>query len=121
MKEEVINQLIEYMEQSKDFILQEAPDIIREMFLYEKISAWCGFIFCVFCFFSCISVFIYSWYYPSLDNYGCLKTETFMPRLFSTVLSFLAFIGLISNLDTLIKIYFAPKYFIIKIILGWKQ
>lgn len=121
MKEEILNELLLYMNETKDFILQQSPEVIQQMFLYYKINNWIGVAFGSLLSAIALGVFIYSWIKPVYDEpYKDLSLLTFLCRVASTVVLLICFVTTVESVDGLIKLYFAPKFFIIQKILTMK-
>lgn len=114
MDEKITQELLKYMNETKDFILQEAPDVIIQMMSYHKITAWMGLLFSVLVIMISIFIILYFCFYPSYDKYENITIITFLGRFIpiSVILMFL--LPVFQNVDDLIHIYIAPKHFIIK-------
>lgn len=116
MKEEILKKLLEYIQASGDFILEQAPDIIKQALAYEKISTW----FCTILMFVLVtiglSVAYYFWKHPKFDSYNSRTISSFFGVMIPSIVVPLLFIQFCSCVDTLIKIYIAPKYFLIQLI-----
>jgi hypothetical protein len=121
MNEKIVEQLLEYMNVTKDFILSESPELIREIISYEKYL--CIFSISIFLplLVICISIFTYNWLYPSICNYGSISTKTFLRMLIPGFIAFISFGILMDACTGYIKIKTAPKYFIIQKIVNLKR
>lgn len=121
MNEKIIEQLIEYMNVTKDFVLAESPELIREILAYEKyLSIFC---LCVFIplLLICLGIFIYTWINPVYEEYGSLAFKSILPLFICGGISVISFGIIIEAATGLIKINTAPKYFIIKKIVNLKE
>lgn len=120
MKDEIANKLLQYLERSKDFLLEETPIVIQQALKYEKISCLLSMIFILVL--MCVGTIIaYScWKNPKLTEFKNWEiTSIFgviIPLLFSPVF----ICQFYCSLDKMIKIYIAPKYFLISLIANLK-
>ena len=103
----MIKKLIEYIEGTKDFILEQAPDIIQQILEYDTkstilwlclacIVALCGAALCVHGYFSTQSTF----------------EKPYL--IFAYMLTPFAIIAIFACCDNLIKIKIAPKYYVLE-------
>lgn len=117
-KDQLWQTLIEHIENSKDFMLEQAPDFIQEALKYEKVSAFINAGIMAILFTTALGVAYYFWKYPTLDKYGSREFLSvfgvFIPLIF--VVPTVA--QLCISIDKLVKIYVAPKYFLINLIMG---
>lgn len=121
MNEKIVEALLKYMNETKDFILSESPELIREILEYEKYLC----IFCLSIFIPilliCMFFIFFNWMYPSLDKYGSISSKSFLGMMIPGVISLISFGILIDAYTGLIKIRTAPKYFIIQKIIKLKE
>lgn len=120
MTDEIIKQLLEYINQSKDFVLEQAPDLINEILTYEKYSS----IYQIIIFFSVLIIslsYFYNQFPLERDKFDFVKTEYLFKACISGFITFVCTGATISNLIKLVKIYTAPKYFLIEFILNLKK
>lgn len=120
MNEKLIDELLNYMERTKDFITQECPELILEILKYHKILNFCNITIFLPILIISLIVFIYFWKFPYVDKYDCTSTGTLISMMISGFSSVFCFIILIQSVEALIKIYTAPKYFIIHCLLKMK-
>lgn len=103
----MIKKLLEYIEGTKDFILEQAPDIIQQILEYETRSTMLWM--CLFSFLTFIGVIVCIWGVFSkksiFDKPGAMVGFLITPMMV---------IGLMANLDNLIKIKVAPKYYVME-------
>lgn len=116
MKEEILEQILKYINETKDFILEQTPDLFQQIIKYEKISAIFGVCIYSFIFILLCGLSIYVWK-SSIDE-NDIKGYL---RFVFPFLSFIFFMSLIFSIETLIKINVAPKYFIIHKLVGDKK
>src|SRR5271169_3265720 len=113
MNEKLCEQILEYMKGTGDFILKEMPEVILQAIQYHWMSNLIGFILSSIFFILGISYLFYILSHIEIDKYGSWSGFTFASCWISTAISILCFGILIGSCDTLIKISYAPKYFII--------
>jgi hypothetical protein len=116
MKEEVIAKLMDYLQRTEDFALQEIPEVITQALRYEKINGWATASL-MMVLILCLSVTAFLFYkFPSLDKYGdrtfLSEWGMFLPLIVVPIF----FVQLCMSVDKLIKIYCAPKYYLIELI-----
>lgn len=109
MNEELIKKIIEYMESSKDFIVEQAPDIIQQMLKYETFNNIFGLIIAVIILFVSIGVFIYGKYSNKTDKIYFNVYNYVSIWLFIAAFAISAF-----AINNLVKIKISPKYFVIE-------
>ena len=114
MKEELLQKLTEYMTGTKDFFLENAPDFFQQMLAYEKTSTIFAITILSMLFLGCLLFSIYCFTNPCDDRYSI--RELF--KAFSIIGCCAFFAALCFNIDTLIKIKIAPKYYIISSLIG---
>lgn len=114
---QVWQKLIEYMESTGDFLLEQAPDLIQQVLRYEKIAALVSTITAVTLLAIALSFAYYFWNYPGLDKHGSRD----FPSILGLMLPLAAFLPLLillmCSVDKIIKICVAPKFFLIELFL----
>lgn len=70
MNEMIIEELLSYMNSTKDFVLNEYPEVVSQIFLYEKFSNLSAAIFSGSFFLICVFVAIYFCRNPTLGEYS---------------------------------------------------
>lgn len=116
MNESIIDKLLEYIDQTKDFVLDQAPDIFNQIIQYSTMSIimWTcslGSLTVI----GCTLIFIY------LKNYRRESIFDHGYALFSLWLTPFLLFGTIVCADELIKVKVAPKYYIIKKLINIKR
>lgn len=121
MNEKIVEELLKYMNETKDFILSESPELIREILSYEKWS--CIFLLSILLplLIICLCLIVYNWIYPTLDKYESRTLGSMYLILIPSIISFVCFGILMEAGNSLIKINKAPKYFIIQKIININQ
>lgn len=121
MNEKIADELLKYMNDSKDFLIQECPEVFSQIISYER--SLCIFCLCIFLplFLMCLGVFIYYWKNPEYESWGSLTLRTLFPMFICGGLSFISFIFCFEAFTGLMKINTAPKYFIIQKIMNFKK
>lgn len=113
MDEKIKEKILNYLENTKDFVLDQAPDIIQQALRYHYINALFGIITCFFILVILISVSYYSYSHPKLTQYGSWETSTFVFCFFPFIVCIPIFGAFLCDIDKFIKITTAPKYFLI--------
>ena len=114
MDEKLIEKFTEYLQRSEDFLIQEAPEIFKETLDYYYISSILGISISTLIFIFSLFVAIYLYLYPTFDKYELRDFKsTFIP-IISCAIVVISFASICSNVDMLIKITYAPRYFLIK-------
>ena len=118
MDKDVLEKALDYLKETQEFVIDQAPEVIIQILRYEKISCIFGLIF------SCIGIFLllsfafYCIFFPKLDNNGyrdCISVMgCFIPFALITPL----FVSAITLTDRLLKIYISPKYFLIDLLIN---
>lgn len=118
MNEKISEKLLEYLQRTEDFVLEQSPEILKEALRYERIRSFISVLLMAVLFVSALSAAWYFWKHPTLDKYESRDTISFLGVLIPICLSPLFFVQLCSSVDSLIKIYVAPKYFLISLIMS---
>lgn len=106
--------IMEYLQKTEDFALREAPQLFSEILDYTYKSNICGLaIFGTLVLIFSI-LFTYSILNPYFDKYGSREISNIMTIFFSGLIGFYCFIFVLSCVDDLIKITYAPRYFLIQ-------
>lgn len=109
---EIINGLTETLKETKDFVLEQAPDVAKQLLVAEMIKLKFQLIMCAF--FSAVSlgVFMGAVFYHNDDSLICIA------RFIVGCISFLCTLGSMSETATcvsqLISVTVAPKAFLLK-------
>lgn len=121
MNEKITEKLLQYLQSTEDFILEHAPDTIMQIFKYEKISTiyQLALMIVLLFIFSILGIYIYN--NPSLDKYGSREAPSFLIPLICTFVSPIFFVQTCFLIDRLVKMYMAPKYFLIEMVLNLKK
>src|ERR1700688_4041455 len=116
-KEQMIQKLIEYMESSKDFLLEQSPELIQQALKYEKVSAYFSATLMVVLLSVAVPVGYYFFKNPTLDKYGFREIGSFLGAFISFIITPIFFVQLCYSVDKLLKIYISPKYFLIQLLM----
>lgn len=114
MDDRLTEKALEYLRNIESFVDSEAPEVIQQTLRYKTISTYCGLIFVITGIVVCLSVLFYSFYYPKYDKYDHLELISVLTRIIPISLLILFIGGFLSELDTLMKLYIAPKLFLIE-------
>lgn len=101
--QEQIDQLLGYINSAVDFTKEQLPDVVSEILNYGLISAWTGAL-------SFGVIFI-------ITGIIAITYRDDMP-FFSTLAVIISIIGLMCNVDTIIKINHAPKLYVVSQLTG---
>lgn len=120
-KEQMIQKLIEYMESSKDFLLEQSPELIQQALRYEKASAYFSSALMAILLCAAVSIGYYFWKNPTLDKYGSREMGSFLGAFIPLIITPMFFVQLCYSVDKLLKLYIAPKYFLITLISSFRS
>lgn len=113
MDDQIKEKILIYLESTKDFVLDQAHDIIQQALRYHYLSSLIGSIFFTFIFILCAVIAFYNFANPKLTKYNSWETQTFIFTFIPSMICLLSLIAICANVDALIKIITAPKYFLI--------
>jgi hypothetical protein len=116
MDEGISTKLLEYLQRSEQFLLKECPEIIQQAYKYHYISTVYSLILFSVCTLTLVVLFFYFFNNPSFDKYG---DWTMLSVLRCTICGFLTiplFISFIEQSHKMLKIIYAPKYFLIQLL-----
>ena len=116
MKQEILEKLLDYLQKNEDFALKHIPDVVLQAFRYEKISTYVTASLMIFLILTASAILFFTLIYPSYDKYNHRTLFSFMAPLISGLVLMPLFVQLCICIDTLIKMYVAPKYFLIQLI-----
>ena len=113
MRDEIINKLIEYIEGTKDFILDQAPCIVQEILAYDTKSTvlW----LCFACILAACGI--------GVCLYGIFSKKSTYDKplaMFAYFVTPMVFVAIFACCDNLIKIKVAPKYYVLEKIIKMK-
>lgn len=117
MNEEVTKKIIEYLESTKDFFLEQAPDVIKQMIAYESFTCIFAITISGLLFLGVCIFWLYMYKNPNKkDEYcGWNCARCVLP------LALLPLFGmLVCSIDNYVKIKMAPKYYIMQKVLNKK-
>lgn len=114
MNDEVIKKLLEYIDGSKDFLLEHAPQIFKEMLHFEYLMALVQTF--VFSFLVGVALYIGYHCYKSKvrETYGSRPTEQIMGMIIPFTVTTFLLIGIWDGVSTAIKIKISPKYYLLE-------
>ena len=120
-KEEILEKILDYVQRTEDFALEQIPQVLVEMIKYYRISSICESIMMVIIMtitailsYTCIKS-------PKRDDFGDKLTPNVLAPIFLGFIFFICFIIFCVSMDTLIMSYSAPKFFIIKTLTNLKR
>jgi hypothetical protein len=121
MKEQVVQKILEYMAQTEDFVLEQLPDVNLQALRYERITAALGSFLMAVLFFGAVFVAHYFWGNPRIDKNVSREIGSSFGVMIPCMISPVLLVQLCLFVDRLIKIYAAPKYFLVQLFLTMKR
>jgi hypothetical protein len=121
MNEKILQKLLDYLQNTEDFVLEEVPEIIQQALKYEKISSHLNAGLMIILLSLAITIGYHFWKYPTLDKYGSREMGSFLGAFIPLIIAPLFFVQFCYSIDKLVKIYIAPKYFLITLVSSIKQ
>jgi|SRR6185369_13823552 len=114
MDERLTQKLLDYLHRSEDFLLTQAPEVFQETLKYYYISNIICLCISIVFLIICTAVFLYVYFNPVLDKYGERTFLSGLALMFLPGMILLSFTGAFQAVDTLIKVTYAPRYFLIE-------
>lgn len=115
MQEKILETLINYLQNTENFVLEQMPEILSQTLNYEKTSCIMSISILVFLMAVAVSIGCYFLIHPTLDSYGNRTATSFIGALLPLAFSFMLLAPLLGSFDKLVKINLAPKYFLIQL------
>jgi hypothetical protein len=116
MNEEITKKLLEYIDKTGDFLLEQAPEVLQQALKYHYYSSLIYSVFFIIGFLFSISIGYYFYFYPNLDEYGNRDLASILLPPYSLIGIFATLASLCYEIDKLMKITLAPKYFLINLL-----
>lgn len=121
MNDQILQKLLEYLQNTEDFVMEQIPDIVLQALKYEKISSYLSASLMMVLLTIAIVVCYYFWKHPTLDKYASRDVVSFLGVLIPGIISPILFVQLCSSIDKLVKIQLAPKYFLVQLLAQMKS
>jgi hypothetical protein len=118
MEEEIKKKLLEYLDKTGDFVLEQSPEVMQQALRYHHISATLTFFFCLFSIIILSSIAYNCFFYPTLDKYGCREVGSVLGCVIPLIFIWISCLGIFSSVDTLLKVLCSPKYFLLQLIMN---
>ncbi len=118
VKDQIFQKLLQYLQKTEDFALEQSPEIIKQVLKYEKINSFITACLMVALLTGALSIAWYFWKYPTLEKWGGRDLGSIFGLILPLCISPMFFIQLCYSVDTLIKMYISPKYFLISLIMS---
>lgn len=116
MKDELQKKLLELINSSQNFLVDQLPDVAKQLIEYNRIGT-IGLLICLFMLFTfLITTGIYAINYFK-KNYMS-DSDSFICFIFS--LAFVVLIAILFNTTDLVQSYLTPKAYLIKSLTGHK-
>lgn len=120
MQEEIIKKLIQYIDGTKDFLLEQSPEIFKQLVLYGRIKSL--MLMLMFPIFIVVSIFIYRKINKSTDGSNSWAYDNENECIFLGIIGVILFMVLgiffVCGLDHFVSSWFAPKIYILKYLMG---
>lgn len=107
--EPLINQAVDLIKGSKEFVLDQAPDFIRQFVIYSYLNTLGWLVFSSIC----LAVVLKFAFYLRKNWDELEDIQRFFGSAGATVGAFLALLAFVSNINDLALIRFAPKVYIV--------
>lgn len=117
MKDEVIKKLIDYIDGSKDFLLDQAPQIFKEMIKYEYLISILETVLFIILLSATLYILYVSFTNPARDKYDSRSYENLLGIIIPLMLIIPLILGFWNAMTTAIQIKMAPKYFLLEKVL----
>jgi len=121
MQEQIVQKILEYLEQTEDFFLEQAPEVILQALRYEQIISILGAVIFLLLASGTVVVGYHFWVNPKIDQYGSRDFISSMGVMIPCIVSPLLVVQLCISIDKLIKVYFAPKFFLLQLFLTMQK
>lgn len=120
MKDQILEKLLFYLQNTGDFILEQAPDVVQQALRYEKISAYfsSAVLFALLTIALCVG--IYNLKNPKLTKYDDWQFQTLISVVIPAMALAPLLFGLYAEIDKIIKLTIAPKYYLIQLFMNLK-
>lgn len=113
MDSEISKKIIEYLDQTRDFVLEQAPELCRQIMRFDKIAAYLGSI--VLLIIAGIAIYFSIKFAGQHYERSYERPVFHMPVWFATIIFIpIAFFQICSNISDLIQMEVAPKYYLLK-------
>lgn len=113
MSETIEKKLLEYIEHTKDFVLEQAPELFKEILKFDTISAYLGSLVCLSVMLTGIFLSLKFYKIPCEKSYD-RPTLHMITWIGTAVLLPILLIQTMSNVSDIIQIKIAPKYYLLK-------
>ena len=113
--------IIEYIEGTKDFLLENAPEFFREIVIYGRARSLLLLILCPLVFLSSIIMMYHCFKIRAFDSVSDVipgKGAYVAFRVISIVICFISLISFLQGIGDALMCWYAPKLYIIKQIYG---
>jgi hypothetical protein len=113
MSEMVEKKLLEYIEHTKDFVLEKAPELFKEILKFDTIAAYLGSLVCLSVMVTGIILSLKFYKIPYDKSYE-RPTVHMITWIGTAVIVPLLLIQTMQNISDIIQIKIAPKYYLLK-------
>lgn len=118
MDNEILEKALDYLKGTQEFVIEQSPEFIRQILIYEKTSTIFGLILSSIALIILIGIAFYCILYHKLDKYGHIELPYTIGGLVSICLLIPITPATVSLTDRLLKIYISPKYFLIDLLIN---
>jgi hypothetical protein len=86
LKDQVLEKLINYLQNTEDFILEQVPETIYQVLRYEKTAYYISAFLMLTLLIIGLYIGYHFWKHPTLDKYGSREIGSFMGTLIQGLL-----------------------------------
>ena len=112
---------IDYLKTCENFVLDQAPDIIKQVLNYKIVSNWFSVGVSLFFLILLICIALFSYINREYESYGGLKCHSFLFTFIPSMFTIIFFVNLIHDIDILIKLYISPKMYLLEYFVNLKR
>lgn len=113
--EKFIEEMTTILKSGKDFVVEQAPDIFKQVLHYKLAVSITWVVILIFGFSACWK--IHKWIMEEDEGFSVLN-DRFGGYIVIGIFGVIGGVGLICNLDTVFEILFAPKIYLIEYFSG---
>jgi len=115
MDAEIKQKILEYLQKTETFCLEQCPDIVQQALRYHFVSNLISIITCSVILFGLLLAAYMFYFNPVYDEYGHRTIISVMGCIVPLIFCPMLFIAVCHYSDNLIEICLAPKYFLLRL------
>jgi hypothetical protein len=116
MDAQIAQKALDYLQNDDEFALKRLPIVVQQALRHEKTSSFLVGGLMLSLLIIGVRVVYYYWCYPTLNQYGSRELDSILGIIVPSIASVFFFVQLCSAVDSLVKMYTAPKYFIMRLV-----